>query len=306
MRVDPADIERAEPGRPQQRLQQGGVGGHPGDVELGQRPHRPARRLLERAAGGDHLGQQRVVVRADGVARVAGRVDADAAAGRGLEPAQHAAAGQERAVRPHGLGVDPRLHGDPARRRVQRQPAESGAVRDAQPELDQVQPGDLFGDRMLDLQPGVDLEEGDLVVLDQELGGGQPGVTGRAGQRRRGRRQPGPDRVAHRRRGDLDQLLPAPLQAAVAVAEHRHGARAVTDELDLEVPGAGQQPLGVDPAVTEGRGRLGGAAAHGLNELGLGESVLAGHRPQPAPAAAGHRLDHHRAVLAQQGEHLPG
>ena len=166
--------------------------------------------------------------------------------------------------------------------RVQGQPAEASrhAVRDAQPELDQVQPGDLFGDRVLDLQPGVDLEEGDLVVLDQELGGGQAGVPAEPISAAAAAGQPGPDRVAHRRRGDLDQLLPAPLQAAVPVAEHRHGARAVADDLDLDVPGAGQQPLGVDPAVTEGRRRLGGAAAHGLGELGLGESVLAGHRPQ--------------------------
>jgi hypothetical protein len=182
-------------------------------------------------------------------------------------------------------------------------------VGDAQPDLDQVQAGDLFGDRVLDLQPGVDLEEGDLVVLDQELGGGQARVAGRADELRRGRRQPGADLAGQRGRGDLDQLLTAPLQAAVAIAEHGHGARAVTDDLDLDVPGPGQQPLGVHPPVTEGRGRLGGTAAHGLGqlvpgELGLGQPGFAGHRAQAAPAAAGHRLDHHGAVLAQQGEHL--
>ena len=159
---------------------------------------------------------------------------------------------------------------------------------------------------MLDLQPGVDLEEGDLVVLNQELGRGQARVNGRADELRRRRGQPRADPVGQRRRGDLDQLLTAPLQAAVAVAEHGHGARAVTDDLDLDVPGPGQQPLGVDPPVAEGRGRLRGTAAHGVGELGLGEPGLAGHRPQPAPAAAGHRLDHHRALLAQQGQHLPG
>ena len=168
------------------------------------------------------------------------------------------------------------------------------------PSSNQVQPGDLFGDRVLDLKPGVDLEEGDLVVLDQELGGGQARVIGRTDQCRRGRGQPGADLPGQRRRGDLDQFLPAPLQAAVAVAEHGHGARAVADDLDLDVPGPGQQPLGKDPPVAEGRGRLRGAAAHGVGELSLGQIFLAGHRAQPAPATAGHRLDHHRAVLAQQ------
>ena len=101
------------------------------------------------------------------------------------------------------------------------------------------------------------------------------------------------------RRGDLDELLPPPLQAAVPVAEHRHRAGAVAQQLDLDVPGPGQQLLGVHPPVTEGRRRLGGAPAHRL-----GHVVLPGHRPQPAPAAARHRLDHHRAVLAQQVAHL--
>ena len=163
------------------------------------------------------------------------------------------------------------------------------------PSSNQVQPGDLFGDRVLDLQPGVDLEEGDLVVLDQELGGGQAREFGRTDQRRRGRGQPGADLPGQRRRRDLDQLLPPPLQAAVAVAEHGHGARAVADDLDLDMPGPGQQPFGKDPPVAEGRGRLRGAPAHCL-----GQVLLAGDRAQAAPAAAGHRLDHDRAVLAQQ------
>ena len=167
------------------------------------------------------------------------------------------------------------------------------------PSSNQVQAGDLLGDRVLDLEPGVDLEERGRVVLDAELHRGQPGVAGRADERHRGLGQPRPDRVADRRRGDLDQLLPAPLEAAVAVAEHRHCARAVADDLDLDVPGPGQQLLDVHPPVAEGRGRLGGAPAHRPGEPGL-----IGHRPQAAPASAGYRLDHDRAVLAQQGTRL--
>src|SRR6185437_10653529 len=98
-------------------------------------------------------------------------------------------------VRPQGLGVDPDLHGHPARGRSQGQVSEAGAVGDAQPDFDQVQPGDLFGDRVLDLQPGVDLEEGDLVTLDQELGGGQARIVSRTEQGLRGREQPGADLI---------------------------------------------------------------------------------------------------------------
>ena len=207
MRVDPADLDRAEPGQPQQRLQQGHVGGHSGDVELGQRPRRAARRLLERATAGDHLGQQRVVARVDGVAPVTGGVDAHAAPGRRLEPGQRAAAGPERAVRLQGLGVDPDLDRDAARQPVQPEGTERGAVGDAEPELDQVQAGDLLCDRVLDLQPGVDLEKRDRVVLDCEFHRGQPGVAGRGDERRRGLGEPRAESAADRRRGDLDQLL---------------------------------------------------------------------------------------------------
>jgi len=306
--VDPAHLEQAEPGRlqhrPQQRLEQGHVGGHPGDVELGQRPQRPAGRLLERSAVGDHLGQQRVVVRADGVTRVAGGVDAHAAPRRGPEPAQRAGAGSERAVGPQGLGVDPDLDRGAARVRAQRQGRQRQgrqrrAVGDTQPELDQVQAGDLLGDRVLDLQARVDFSKGDRVVLDEELHGGQPGVVGRPGQRQRRLGQPLADRVRDRGRRDLDQLLPPPLQTAVTITQHGYCAGAVADDLDLHVPGSGQQPLDVDPPVAEGRRRLGGAPAHRPGEIGL-----ARHRPQAAPAAAGDRLDHDRAVLAQQGPRL--
>ena len=299
MRVDPAHLERAQPGHLKQRLQQGHVGGHPGDVELSQRPHRPAGRLLERAAVGDHLGQQRVIARADGVTRVAGGVDAHAAPGRGLEPAQRAGAGQERAVGLQGLGVDPDLDRGAARVRGQRQGRQRRAVGDAQPELDQVQAGDLLGDRVLDLQARVDFSKGDRVVLDEEFHGGQPGVAGRADQRQRGLGQPRADRVPDRGRGDLDQLLPAPLQAAVTVTQHGDGAGAVADDLDLDVPGPGQQLLDVHPGVAEGRLGLRRAPAHRPGELGL-----ARHRPHAASAAAGHRLDHDRAVLVQQRPRL--
>ena len=305
VRVDPAHVVRAEPGRLQEGLQQGHVDGYAGDVELGQRPYRPAAGLLQRGPAGDHLGQQRVVARADGVILVGGGIDPHAAADRGLEPGQGARLGLDRAVRLQRLGVDPGLDGDAVRRgrpgqRLGHRPGgQAGAVGHQERELDQVQAGDLFGDRVLDLDPGVDLEEGERGVLDEELDGGQPGVPGRAGQRDRGLVQPGAEGVADRGRGDLDQLLAAPLQAAVTVPQHGHGAGAVADDLDLDVPGRVEQLLDVDRAVAEGRRRLGGAPAHRC-----GQVSLPGHRAQAATAAARDRLDHDRAVLAQQGPRL--
>ena len=92
--------------------------------------------------------------------------------------------------------------------------------------LDQVQVGGHLGDRVLDLQAGVDLEERELLVpgVVEELHRGRAAVVhgqreplgGRLELRRLGRAQ-------HRRRRLLDDLLVAALHRAVADAE-RPGA----------------------------------------------------------------------------------
>ena len=59
--------------------------------------------------------------------------------------------------------------------------AERLALGDAEHLPDQVEPGDLLADRVLDLQPGVDLEEADGAVLaDEELAGARADVAGLA------------------------------------------------------------------------------------------------------------------------------
>ena len=62
--------------------------------------------------------------------------------------------------------------------------AELLAVGDAELLADQVDAGDLLGHRVLDLQAGVDLEEGDGAVLaDEELAGAGADVAGLAQDR---------------------------------------------------------------------------------------------------------------------------
>ena len=60
-------------------------------------------------------------------------------------------------------------------------------------QLDQVEPGRLLGDRVLDLQPGVDLHEPEVAGLgvDQELDGARVAVARRFGDAHGG----SPDRV---------------------------------------------------------------------------------------------------------------
>src|SRR6202012_2073872 len=95
--------------------------------------------------------------------------------GRQLPRPDRAGGGQEVAGRV--LGVDPELD------RVT--PGGGGvvadrlAVGDAEHLPDQIQPGDFLADRVLDLEPGVDLQEADRAVLaDQKLTRPGAPVTG--------------------------------------------------------------------------------------------------------------------------------
>ena len=96
--------------------------------------------------------------------------------------------------------------------------AERLAGRDAQLLADQVDAADLLGDRVLDLQARVDLEERDRAVGgDEELARPGADVAGLAQDRLRRLDQLRVLRVGEERRGRLlDQLLVAALQRAVA------------------------------------------------------------------------------------------
>src|SRR4029079_691680 len=104
----------------------------------------------------------------------------------------------------------------PGRRRT---PLEAPAGGDVQLELDEVEPGRQLGHRVLDLEAGVDLEEGEALLsrLVQELDGAGVLVPGGMCEAHRGSAQL---TVLGRREGDarglLDHLLVAPLHAAVA------------------------------------------------------------------------------------------
>ena len=113
---------------------------------------------------------------------------------------------------------------------------------------------------MLDLEPGVDLQEADRAVLaDQELAGAGADVL-RLAQDRLGRGVEALDLVGGevRRGGLLDQLLVAPLQGAVAGRDHDDVAVLVGQALGLDVARLVEVPLDEALAATEGRDRLTG------------------------------------------------
>ena len=258
------------------------------DHRLGQRAAQPRDRLRAVAAPGDQLDYQRVEVGRDHVAFGHAGVDPDAGARGEAQQRDPARRGQEAERRI--LGVEAGL--DRVARRVRRlalQPAARGHV---QLELDEVKPGDRLGHRVLDLQAGVDFHEREAALrgLVEELNGPRVAVA-------RAQRQPA-RRLHHlalllggqRRAGRLlDHLLVAAPAAAVAQADRPRRALAVRDHLDLDLAGRRHEPLEEQRAVAERLQRLRPRARKDGGQL-------AGrvHAADPAPAAAGRRLDHER------------
>ena len=258
----------------------------------------------------DHLGQQRVEAGAGAVAAVAEAVGAHAGAGGRV------VGGDQPARRPHLAGGRDRLHVDAGLDRVaagrrgggvgQADVGQRLAPGDAQLRLHQVDAGDRLRDRVLDLQPGVGLDEEEGRVLthprgvDQELEGAEVVVADVAGEAH-GRVRDAVAQVGGQvgRRRDLDDLLVAALYRAFAFAHVGDGAVPVAHDLHLDVTRARQVLLDVQGAVAEGARCLRAAA---LERLGQLAGVLDG--AGAAPAAAGQRLEHDRAAYAQAGQEL--
>src|SRR5699024_6763318 len=117
----------------------------------------------------------------------------------------------------------------------------------------QVDPGNHLGDRMLDLQAGVHLDEVELPVLVEEL----QSSCGAVSQLQHGLACDLADAGAgfgiEARGGRLFQNLLVPaLQGAVALAQMQGVALAICEDLYLDVPWLSQVLLEVDLAVAEG------------------------------------------------------
>ena len=143
------------------------------------------------------------------------------------------------------------------------------AGRDADLERDGVDAREHLGDRMLDLDPAVDLDEVELAGgIDEELERAEVLVTGSDGRSQRPLAQVGACRGAQRgRRALLEDLLVAPLDRAVALAEVHAVTEPVDGDLDLDVAVLLDPLLEVERLVVERGARLGAADLEHALEL---------------------------------------
>ena len=145
-----------------------------------------ARASLRSRPWGDDLGDHRVEVGRDRVALGHPRVDPDAGSSGKAQQRDASRRGGEVAVGVFGVeaGLDGvATLGRPAGR-IPAQLVETTAVRHVDLQLDEVGVGDDLRDGVLDLQPGVHLEEGEelLARVVEELDRAGPGVSDCDGQ----------------------------------------------------------------------------------------------------------------------------
>src|SRR5690606_38730678 len=194
---------------------------------------------------------ERVVVRKHLVARGDAGVDAHARTARQIDARD--AARRRLEVAEHILGVHPRLDRVSARRssgliegRRQR-----GALRDLELLEDDVDAADHLGDRMLDLDAGVHLEEARLALrIHEEFERAGPAIRGRAKNLERRASELVADRLGKvRSRRLLDELLKAALDRAVSLREDEPAAASIAEDLHLDVSAAFDVALGEDASV---------------------------------------------------------
>src|SRR5919201_1439827 len=157
----------------------------------------------------------------------------------------------------------------PARRRLER---EGLALRHTKLELHQIDAEHRLGDRMLDLQPRVHLEEEEgAASIEHELGGAGVAIADLADEALgRGVEPASRAFVEMRRGGFLDDLLVPSLRRAIPLGEDIYVARGVDDELHLDVPRPLDLTLQDEAVVAECRSRDATRRRERVRELRLG------------------------------------
>ena len=247
-------------------------------------PEQPRHRGRSIAAELHDVHQQRVVVGRHHAARSDRRLHLGVTRREHLELAH----GADRRQPPRGgvLGDEPHLDRMPQRLDRVLRHRQRLARRDTELQLDEVDPAaDQLGHPVLHLQPGVDLEERDRVVLaDEELDGAGVLVADVAGDRECACVELRTHLVGDaRRRRLLEHLLVAALDRALALVEVDDVAVRVAHDLHLDMATALDVRLDEHGAVAEGSGRL---TARRLDRSASSASSRTTRMPRPPPPAA--------------------
>src|SRR5712692_10983632 len=220
------------------------------DGEFVERAAHPRDRLMAVAAPRRELGDHRVVIDWNFGAGVDARVDADAGAVGKMHRVDAARRGNETGGRV--LGIDAAFDGRAVLREIALRKRQRFARGDLDLRLDQIDAGHEFGDRMLDLDARVHLEEVEVAVrVGEKLDGAGAYVVDRA----RGLDGDLAHRAAHlggdEGRGRLlDHLLIAALDRAFALEDMNDVPVMVAEDLHFDVARAAQIFLDVQAAVT--------------------------------------------------------
>ncbi|MBD5803263.1 hypothetical protein AZOA_26990 [Azoarcus sp. Aa7] len=172
--------------------------------------------------------------------------------------------------------------------------ADARAFGDADLRLDDVHAGDLLGDGVFDLDPGVHFDEveGTGVGVHEELDRAGVGVICGAAEFQRGIAQlRAASLLQVGRGGAFDDLLVAPLHRAVALEEMHEVAVRVAEHLHFDVARAANELFQIDLVVAEGGE---GLAAGDVEQAG--ELFLVLDRAHAATATAPARLEHERVA----------
>ena len=280
----------------QQCAEEADVGGHTGDIELGQGALGAGHGGVEVGAAAGHLDQHGVEVRGDLAAELGCAVETHTRTTRGAVGGDHTGVGSE--VVGRILRGDAALQGGTVRGDLvlgQAQFLQGGAGGQVHLRLDQVDGGDLLGHGVLHLDAGVHLDE-DVVarLIHQELHGAGTLVSDEFAELHGIRADAVTQfRVEVLGRGDLDDFLVTALQGAVAFIQVDDITGVIAQDLHLDVLGFDHGPLDVDGAVTEGGlGLTGGLPGQLAQVLGLLDE------PHAAPATTGDGLDEDRVGLS--------
>ena len=172
--------------------------------------------------------------------------------------------------------------------------------------LHQIDVGDLLGDRVLDLDPRIHLDEDVLAGpwsfgLDQKLHGASARIVDRLGEANGVATERLPQLIGDVGRGrDLDDFLVPPLHRAVPLEEMQGIAVLIGEDLHLDVPRPAHGLLNEGGRVAEGALRLPHGRADGLSQLAW--IVDPAHATAPASCD---RLDEDReANVLRTGQQL--